>query len=407
MHTHLYSLDAQLDFLGLKDRNALQTAWVSALGLKEKTALNLNDFVFDEAQVDYNFTSAELEGRLTPMAAVTGYNSEPATVGKSTKIKLSEGTIPRARIKIDRDEADYRHLLKLEQDVRAKAALRGEAPYDSLYAFYAENLFDSLGQFVEGHSGLINNMIGKVLSTRAYEATEVNNPQGGIRGTLFEAPVPTKNIQSLKWWSYDGDGNPVYVEDATPIKDLWKQARAIREDYYENIKVRVDRNTFYEFIAHPDVTANIGYALNGNLRNAPDNDANARATGEYAIYHEDEATLVNVVRRIIGVDAIQLENTVCAVSKWDKSSKDFVQTKVKAFEAGVFVFSPTGVIGRIKNVIPVRPDSSAVYSYIFDGRGIVEYRYDAQHKVQTWVSELTVLPVPDAPSKLFYLNVVG
>ena len=58
----------------------------------------------------------------------------------------------------------------------------------------------------------------------------------------------------------------------------------------------------------------------------------------------------------------------------------------------------------MKNVTPLRPDSSAISALIFGNRGIIEYRYDAKHKVQDWASELTALAVPSRPKDMFRLK---
>jgi hypothetical protein len=411
MDTQLYSLDAQLDFLGLKDSDGFQAAYDSGLRSREDIALNLNDFEFAEPQIGYKYSLLELEGKLNPMAAITGYDSEPLPVGKDVDFRKLEGTIPRQRILIQKDEEDYRNMLQAEADARTKAVLRGESPYDSVYSYLAANLFDTFARFTDGHAGLVNNMIGKILSKGAYTVTDDNNPQGGIRDVTFSAQVPDENKVSVAFWYVDSNGENVYDETVDPIKVFWKKLRSIRDNElgngYDSIKVRVGRKTFYDFIEHPKVKAAIGYALNGNLRLTKENNANAMAVAEYAIYHDTEEALVSVVRTLIGADVLQLENTVCAVSKYDKDSKKFVTSKIKAFEEGVFSISPTGVIGSIRNVIPVRPDGSAVYAYIYGNRGIIEYDYDVRKKIQTMVSELTVLPVPNNPSRLFYYNVIG
>ena len=50
------------------------------------------------------------------------------------------------------------------------------------------------------------------------------------------------------------------------------------------------------------------------------------------------------------------------------------------------------------------PDSSAISALMFNNHGIIEYRYDAKHKVQDWCSELTALAVPTRPRDMFYLK---
>ena len=97
-------------------------------------------------------------------------------------------------------------------------------------------------------------------------------------------------------------------------------------------------------------------------------------------------------------------NTVCGVEKWNSGSKVLERTKLRAFNPDTYLARPSGALGSIKNVVPLRPDSSAISSLIFGGRGIIEYRYDSKHKTQDWGSELTVLAVPSRPKDMFYLR---
>ena len=82
------------------------------------------------------------------------------------------------------------------------------------------------------------------------------------------------------------------------------------------------------------------------------------------------------------------------------------QDRLPAFGENVYLVRPSGAVGVIKNVIPLRPDGSAISATIFGGHGIIEYRYNEYTKTQDWVSELTALPVPTRPSDLYYLNIM-
>ena len=108
-------------------------------------------------------------------------------------------------------------------------------------------------------------------------------------------------------------------------------------------------------------------------------------------------------RAIVGVEVI-FNQTVCGVEKWDSASSSLVRTKLRAFNPNVYLARPAGNIGLIKNVVPLRPDGSAISALMFNNRGIIEYRYDAKHKVQDWCSELTALAVPTRPKDMFYLK---
>lgn len=100
------------------------------------------------------------------------------------------------------------------------------------------------------------------------------------------------------------------------------------------------------------------------------------------------------------ISSVKLHNEVVAVAKLNETTKKFEYPLLKAFNEHVMLFRPVGNVGTIKNVAPIRPDSSYIYSKMFDGRGIMDYYYDPRTKTQHWESELTVLAVPNRPKKL-------
>jgi hypothetical protein len=98
---------------------------------------------------------------------------------------------------------------------------------------------------------------------------------------------------------------------------------------------------------------------------------------------------------------------VCAVEKIDAETKTFKKTKMKAFDADVILVRPSGNIGKIKNVAPLRPDAQAVTAGVFGGRGLIEYFYTPKTRVQEWLSELTILAVPTRPKDMYYFKGVA
>ena len=78
-----------------------------------------------------------------------------------------------------------------------------------------------------------------------------------------------------------------------------------------------------------------------------------------------------------------------------------------AFNDGVVLVRPTGTIGVIKNVAPLRPDSQAIVGSIYGGRGIIEYVYNRDTREQRWMGELTALAVPTRPKDMYYFHGVG
>ena len=151
----------------------------------------------------------------------------------------------------------------------------------------------------------------------------------------------------------------------------------------------------------------IGYAVTPALLLSAGVTADAKETAAaIAAGLSDDATKA-AFKSIIGADEVIYSKTICGVEKYNKTSKKLERVRMRAFNANVYLVHPAGEQGVIKNVTPLRPDSSAIYARIFNNHGIIEYRYDAKHKVQEWVSELTALAVPTRPRTWYYLYTYG
>lgn len=91
---------------------------------------------------------------------------------------------------------------------------------------------------------------------------------------------------------------------------------------------------------------------------------------------------------------------VCTIKNYDIAP-------ISPYAEDVILVRPSGIIGQIYNVAPVRPDRSAIFGDIFNGKGIIEYIYDKDNRTQKWKSELTCLAVPTVPKKMFYYEIGG
>jgi hypothetical protein len=241
-------------------------------------------------------------------------------------------------------------------------------------------------------------------SKAMLEINHENNPRG-IRGVSFKAQVPDENKIQTFWFS-GTSGNGVFVPntDADPVGDLRKQVRAMKwKPSINRVTVEMDEEFAIDHLfRHPAVLKEIGYMLNPMLMVSPSNDKNATA---YATRQEDNV-LKEYFRRAIGADEVILHSTIVGVEKLNPETKLYERTPMKAFDEGVVLLRPSGNIGVIKNVAPLRPDGSAITAGIFGGRGIVEYIYNAQTRTQDWQSELTILAVPTRPHDMYYINAI-
>jgi hypothetical protein len=319
------------------------------------------------------------------------------------------GTIPRQKHKIVRGENDYRKQLIALSNADAAARLMGGSPYASVREYLANNLFDTVAEIPDAHSASLSYQVGQMKSKRSLTLTDVNNA-GGIVDVSFEANVPDSNVVSDAWYNVGSDGTITYVEDIDPIEVLKKKIREIKWDNYNgypNVCVEIDEKTFFTLIQHPKVLTKFGYMLHPELRISAKNDDNAKAVGYDAFLATNDAQVKELFRNAIGADVVLYNNTVVGADKLNASTKKFETAKLKAFAEGVVLIRPTGVIGTIRNVVPLRPDGSAISGSIFGGRGIIEYRYNNETRTQTWVSELTVLAVPNQPKKMYYFEIAG
>lgn len=412
--TQLNSIQNIMQYLGVNTSERMQAWYNTALVGKETTALNLNDFVWGQKMLECTYEFLELEDQITPMASVVGYESEPAPVGNDISARKLSGSIPMQSWKIVQGINDYRGMMKALAEADKVAQFEDNSPARSMRQYLLKYFFNNMASFTESHAALLNYQIGQMLSKGQYTVTAANNPQGGIRDVTFKAHVLDKNIDNTEFWTEDASGKATYIEAVDPVVKIASDMNDIRNNEdgngFSSIKGRMTRKTFQKFINHPAVEKHLGYALSGlTLRQSPNNDKNAVSVAQnFKLYNgSNESVIVEEIRKLLNLDVLQIENNVCETKTWDATSKKFVRNRLKPFEDGVLLISPTGVIGELKNAVPLRADGQAIVASIFGGHGIIEYRYNRETKQQVWVSEMTVLPVPTNPSRLHYYNMVG
>jgi hypothetical protein len=408
MDARFFGIDNILSTLGINSSKQFDLFYTSALEGRETLDLNIEGFVWDEAQLDFTYEALEAEGKLKGMATYVDLNSEPLARGKAVELSKLTGSIPRQKRKILRGENDYRKQLIALQTAEAMARLKGDSPYQSVRDYLTANLFDTLAEIPDSHNASLSFQVGQMKSARKLSLTTDNNPSG-IAGVEFSAQVPDENVVDEAWYTIT-DGAISYVEDADPILTLKKKIREIKLDIYkgyQNVTVEINAVTFFKLVEHPKVLQRLGYSLRPDLQIVPKNDSNAQTVGYENYLSNGDEFIKEFFKRAIGADQLILNTTIVGVDKLNATSKKFETKKLDVFEQDVVLIRPTGTIGTIKNVAPLRPDGSAISAGIFGGRGIIEYRYNAETREQTWVSELTILAVPNQPKKMYYYNIKG
>lgn len=393
-------LDTLMKSNGLVNSNAFEIYYNEILAGRENQNLDIDGFEWDEPQLDFTYEMLEAGNNVEVMANYVDLNSPALPAGKKTQFAKLTGSIPRQKYRIVRGENDYRKELILMQELASVTRMRNGNVGNELQNHIRKYLFNTLADFPTAHKVALNYQVGQMKSAAMLELTDENNPRG-IKGAKFTAKVPTENFITKKWFTKDSEtGAYTPVEGANPIEDLKEQIRYIRFYKYANIKVELDEQYAFEIFKLPKVLEAIGYAMFPNLRLSKSNEANAIAVAQSI----DDDAKKEYFRKLIGADEIKYHNGIAAVEKLNVETKNYDHPTMKAFNTDVVLIRPTGTIGKIKNVVPLRPDGSAIVAGIFGNRGILEYIYNAQTRTQDWQSELTILAVPNRPKDMFYFK---
>jgi hypothetical protein len=385
----------------LNSNQAFEAYYHNVLSRRESEALNLNGFEqWDIPQIDFTYEQLEMENQIAAMATYVDLNSEPIPLG-TKGVNVLRGSIPRQKARFIIGENDYRKQMMIMERLNSAARLTGGDAQGNVKAYLTKLLFGGLSEIQDAHISSLNFQVGQMKSAGKVALTDANNPRG-IRNVEFSAYIPTANITTLtttaRWFTNDAKTTEGSASD--PVNDVKKLVRTAKERY-DDVVLEVDELSFFEDMKHSKWQIALGYAMMPTLMAAGKNAERDASAAAVAAGASDEAVKA-AFKAVVGVEVI-FNKSVCGVEKWNNETKALVRTKIRAFNANTYLARPSGNIGIIKNVVPLRPDSSAISAMIFNNHGIIEYRYDAKHKVQDWCSELTALAVPTRPSDMFYL----
>ena len=366
---------------------------------RESQDENLEGFVWDTPQLDFTYEMLEAEKNVEVMASYVDLNSPAVPLRKLTKLDVLKGTIPRMKASVVRGENDYRKQLIALNEVKSIANFGNTDESTAVSAFLSKQLFYSVDDIISAFKNSLNYQVGQMKSNAALTLTDENNPYGSIRAT-FTANVPEAN-HFVKTWFTDTNGteNP----SSTPVNDIRNFVRELKwkVNGYSNVAIEMSEKFLYKLLSHTDVLKAIGYALTGlGLRYTKANDDNAIAVARGTALEAQKEAL----RRVLEVDELITSKTVCVATPATTSE---AATPMDAFNDGVVLVRPTGTIGVIKNVAPLRPDSQAIVGSIYGGRGIIEYVYNRDTREQRWMGELTALAVPIRPKDMYYFHAYG
>lgn len=394
-------LESLMTSKGITDSVTFNAYLSEVLSKRKSQNANLEGFVFDAPQLDFTYEMLTAEKTIEVMANYVDLNSPAVPAGHKTELVTLSGSIPRMKYAVVRGENDYRKQLIALNEVKSVAAFSNKSETTAVSAFLSKQLFFAVDEIASAFKNSLNYQVGQMKSTGALSLTDANNPRGSIR-TTFTAQIPTENTKQLDWFTAAGEEK----SGTDPIKDICDFVRELRwkPNGYPNVAIEVNKKFLYKLFSHSAVTTALGYAVSGYaLRYTKGNDTNAAAIGAALSF---EAQL-DAFKRLVEVDELIVSDTVCGVEKLNPSTRKYDRSLVDAFEQGVILVRPTGTIGVIKNVVPLRPDGQAIVGELYGGRGIIEYVYNRDTREQRWQGEMTALAVPTRPNDMYYLKAIA
>lgn len=405
MDARFLGLESMFTTLGINSAKTFQMWYNSGLKDRETQDLNIAGCQWAPAQADFTAEFLESTGVIKAMATIVDLNSEPLARGKELDLKKHKVDIPRQKVKINFGENDMRKQIVELNKADANARLSGNSPYSTVKEFIANRLYDKLSEIPDQHVQRLNFLRGQMFGAHQVVLDAENN-QSGVSLTLKSA-VPEGNIVDETWYTDDA-GTITYVSTVDPIETLKKKTRALRIDRYNGYrKITVEMNvvTLFTTVKHPKVLQKLGYLVRPEFELLSNNDAKAQTLGKQKLLSMSDELLKEWFMEAIGADELLVDTTIVGADRMDSTSKKFVTDAIDAFPTGVVLVRPSGNVADIFNVTPYRPDAQAIYSYIFENRGLIEYFYNARQREQTWISEFTALPVLTRPKDMYYYNV--
>lgn len=395
-------LESLMTSKGITDSVTFDAYLKEVFSKRESQDANLAGFTWDTPQINFTYKMLQAEKTIDVMASYVAFNSPAIPSGHKVELTTLEGNIPRMKYAVVRGENDYRKQLIALNEIKAVAAFSNKSESVALKEFISKQLFFSIDEIITAFKESLNYQVGQMKSKGKLSLDDKNNPRGTVR-TTFTAQIPDANFMTKKWFTKAADGTLTPVEGSDPITDLRDFNRALRwkANGYPNIAVEMNENYLYKLLVHPAVLKAIGYYSTGlGLRYTKQNDDNALAVARgMQLDAQKEA-----FKKLIECDELITSKTQCGVEKLNTTTKLYERTLVDAFEDETILIRPTGNVGLIKNVVPLRPDGQAIVGSVYGGKGIIEYMYNKDTREQRWNGELTALAVPTRPKDMYYMN---
>lgn len=395
-------LDSLMTSKGITDNVSFDAYLKEVFSKRESQDANLTGFVWDTPQLDFTYKMLQAMKTIDVMASYVAFNSPAIPSGHKTEITTLEGSIPRMKYAVVRGENDYRKQLLALNEIVAVAKFANRSESTALRGFVAKQLFFAIDEIVTSFKESLNYQVGQMKSKGRLTLDDRNNPRGTVR-TTFTAQIPEANFMDKAWWTKAANGTLTPVAGSNPIEDIRNFHRELRwkANGYQNITDELSEKYIYTILTHPEVLKAIGYFTTGlGLRYTKSNDENALAVARGMQLEAQK----DAFRRLIECDELITSKTQCGVEKLNTTTREYERTFMDAFDPESYLIRPSGNVGVIKNVVPLRPDGQAIVGSVYGGKGIIEYIYDRDTRTQRWNGELTALAVPTRPQDMYYMN---
>lgn len=371
---------------------------------EEKYNTNTVDgFTFAPVSLNYNFAQLIASTGATPLPTYVDPESEGYELALRS-LQGETGNIPTQKLYYSVNRVIVREQMQLAQKF-GRLALNDEMR-DVIFSL----LDEGTDKLIQSFWNALNHQRHRVVSTLQFQITSGNNPRGLNDITItFGAKDYQKDTLTgtSLFWTTSEHTVANQGADSDPVKYLKDRVKFIRRDskthYQGPLKMELTRDLLDDLFTHTAVLKRIGYQT---VPTASTDDIAVNVGQNLS----DDAKL-DVLRRLIGVDAIVVQDTYAYVVKPGTDSDgnpDLVEERIDNFEGTNIAFLPTGTIGNIQGVQPLSMgyDNNDV-AYSMGNRLLIEQAAVPRTHSINVNGEMAQLCVPSAIRNMFVSTVTA
>lgn len=390
MDTYSGYYDVLSRALGATDSATLQAAIDTYF--EKYNGLQIEGFPFrDEMLLDFLYEQFENEFGIQVMANI--YDKDSPAIPISTEgAKSYTGKIPRMKMIELMDEDKVRMMAITEQ-------LSGKIDPDANW----QKWFITTENLILAHANRLRWMVNQLRCKGKITLTQYTN--NGVNPAAVELTfvnhVPPANrvnkTGQARWWTSATRTTANEGTQSDPIADLTAlrdtQANKGKTGHYE-----VDKLFLRQVFGHSKVLAAL--ALNSIASASISVEALTQASAQMAFQSFD--TKKAILEQILDAPII-VRDEMAAIEKYNKTTKKIEKTPFRSFEDGVISFLPNGNIGETLTVRPIKV-GPGTYGEFYGGKLLLTVDSDPFYKCQRFGTEMTSIPVPNAPGDMLYLR---